>query len=131
MNDEVILLKVNIEMFGCIDNEGLKKLLERDANLKAYVDHEMDRISDEGIINSKGPLSSQCNPQLKKCPSCGGCPSQGKASSCNRVGHGGCGTYCDWDTAYLSLAASCIMDYYLPSHVKEIFSLNSTSSLEK
>jgi hypothetical protein len=138
------VLKVNIDMFGYIDNSGLKQLLDSDPELKAYVDNEMDRMADEGII--------------KKCPSCGGCPSheapsRGGASSKNGCGRGGCCGHDDSSeaayatqgasdevqgtadevrsTSYLCCAASCILDYYLPSHVKEILHLNSALSLEE
>lgn len=88
-------MRINADLFSFIDSKDLMEFLERNPELKAYVDEETGRRAKE---------EKACG-----CSGCGGC---GK----------GCSSP---DAEYLTTALSAILDYYIPDNVKNALHLSN------
>jgi hypothetical protein len=98
-------LRINTDIFGFIESEKLKELMNSDEGLKSFIDQEIDRMKDEDMNKS-----------------CGGC---GKDCGC------GCShSEIILDTGYLTTALMSIFNYYIPDNVKDAIHLGGTTFIE-
>jgi len=107
----VLLLRVNADIYAFADEKKIIEIIECNRELKDFIDEEMDRMTDEGIIKKYGGChhhSGNCN--------CGGCCKKGADTP---------------DAAYLTTAMISIFNYYIPDNIKNAINLGGSAFIEE
>ncbi|KPU43649.1 hypothetical protein OXPF_30910 [Oxobacter pfennigii] len=111
-------MKINADLFSFIEDNSLLELIERNPDLKKYIDDEISRLEDEGIIHN-------CSCPMRKAKGCSGC-SSGKNAGCSS----GCSHSNSSNPAYLTALLSSIFNFYIPDDIKNAINLGVTTYIE-
>lgn len=98
-------------MFAFADEKRIDEIISSDKGLRDFIDQEIDRMTDEGLIKNCGGCGHGEGDHK-----CGGC--------CGKRTHGP-------DAAYLTTALISIFNYYIPDKIKNAINLGGSTFIDK